>query len=142
MNSASTSAIAALAGSAIGALASFATTWLTQHAQERSQRYAQAMVRREHLYGTFIEEASKTMADALTHDLDDPSKLVRLYSLVGQLRLFAPADIVMRAEAVMQCVIERYRLPNRDFRNPRDWQEDHIDVIRLFSEACRHDLLV
>jgi hypothetical protein len=142
MSSSSASAIAALAGSAIGALASFATTWLTQHAQERSQRSAQAMTRREHLYGTFIEEASKLIADALTHDLDDPSKLVRLYSLVGQLRLFAPADIVVRAEAVMQSIVERYRLPNRDFRNPGDRQEDHVDPVRLFSEACRHDLRV
>jgi len=34
MNNAYIPAVAALAGSAIGALASFATTWLTQHAQE------------------------------------------------------------------------------------------------------------
>jgi len=59
MNDTYTSGIAALAGSAIGALASFATTWLTQHSQERAQRFAQAMTRREHLYGGFIEEASK-----------------------------------------------------------------------------------
>ena len=39
-------AIAALAGSAIGALASLASTWLTQHAQVRAQRVAQAMARR------------------------------------------------------------------------------------------------
>jgi hypothetical protein len=100
------------------------------------------VARREHLYGTFIEEASKLIADALTHNLDDPSKLVRLYSLVGQLRLFAPANIVMRAETVMQSIVERYRLPNRDLRNPRDGQDDHVDVMRLFSEACRRDLRV
>jgi hypothetical protein len=47
MNNAFMSAIAALAGSAIGAVASFATTWLTQHAQDRAQRFAQAMTCRE-----------------------------------------------------------------------------------------------
>jgi hypothetical protein len=79
MNNAYIPAIAALAGSAIGALASFATTWLTQHSQERAQRYAQAMTLREQLYGGFIEEASKLFTDALTHELGDPSKFVALY---------------------------------------------------------------
>jgi HAMP domain-containing protein len=45
------SAFAALAGSAIGAFASFATTWLTQHQQERATRLTQEMSRRERLYG-------------------------------------------------------------------------------------------
>ena len=64
MDNAYMSAVAALAGSATGGLASFATTWLTQHAQERAQRFAQAMARRERLYGEFIEEASGVTARA------------------------------------------------------------------------------
>jgi hypothetical protein len=65
MDNAYISAIAALAGSGIGAVASFATTWLTQDAQVRAQRFAQAMTRRERLYGEFIEEASKLFTWAL-----------------------------------------------------------------------------
>ena len=91
-------AIAALAGSAIGALASLASTWLTQHEQVRAQRVAQAMARREHLFGEFIEEAASVYSDALIHEIDDPSKLVRLYSLVGKLRLFASAEVISKAE--------------------------------------------
>src|SRR5260370_8016438 len=89
MNDVYMSGIAALAGSATGALASFATTWLTQHKQERAQRSAQAMALPHRLYGEFVEEASKLFTDALTHELDDPSKFVHLYALVGKLRLFA-----------------------------------------------------
>jgi hypothetical protein len=111
MNGAYLSAIAALAGSGIGAVASFATTWLTQDAQSRAQRLAQAMTRRERLYGEFIEEASRLFTDAITHQLDDPSKFVRLYALVGRLRLCAPANVIAKAEEVMQ---QTYRLPNRD----------------------------
>jgi len=142
MNDTYTSGIAALAGSAIGALASFATTWLTQHAQERTQRFAQAMALRQQLYGEFIEEASKLFTDALTHELDDPSKFVRLYALVGKLRLFAAANVVSRAEEVMQRIGETYNLPNRDFRNPEGRHERDVDVLRAFSEACREDLHV
>src|SRR6267143_4809605 len=142
MNDAYTSGMAALAGSAIGALASFATTWLTQHAPERTQRFAQAMALSQQLYGEFIEEASKLFTDALIHQLDDPSKFVRLYALVGKLRLFAAANVVSRAEEVMQRIGETYNLPNRDFGNPEDRHERDVDVLRAFSEACREDLHV
>jgi hypothetical protein len=43
------SALSALAGSAIGALATFATTWLTQHSQERATLLVQDRARRETL---------------------------------------------------------------------------------------------
>jgi hypothetical protein len=140
MDNAYISAIAALAGSGIGAVASFATTWLTQDAQVRAQRFAQAMTRRERLYGEFIEEASKLFADSLAHQLDDPSKFVRLYALVGRLRLFAPAHVISSAEEVMQNIAETYHLPNRDFRNPEDRPRDDVDLLRAFSETCREDL--
>jgi hypothetical protein len=142
MNDVYMSGIAALAGSATGALASFATTWLTQHKQERAQRSAQAMALRHRLYGEFIEEASKLFTDALTHELDDPSKFVHLYALVGKLRLFAAANVISRAEEVMRLIVETYNLPNRDFRNLRERQEPDVDVLRPFSEACREELHV
>jgi hypothetical protein len=63
-------AFAALAGSAICAFASFATTWLPQHAQERPTRLAQEMSPGERLCGEFIDEASRLLADAMiTRDM-------------------------------------------------------------------------
>jgi hypothetical protein len=142
MNNAYMSAIAALAGSAVGALASFATTWLTLHSHERADRFAQATIRRERLYGEFIEEASKLFTDALTHQLDEPSKFVRLYALVGNLRLCASADVIVKAEEAMRLIFETYNRPNIDFRNLENRQEGDTDVLRAFSEACREDLRV
>jgi hypothetical protein len=142
MDNAYMSAIAALAGSAIGGLATIATTWLTHHAQTRTQRFAQATARQEHLYGEFIDEAAKLVTDAVTHELDDPSKLVRLYALVGKLRLFASADVISQAEEVMRLIVQNYDLPNRDFRNPESRRQQSSDVLRAFSEACRKDLCV
>jgi hypothetical protein len=55
MNAAMVTAVAALAGSAIGALASFGTTWLTEHHQDRVQRRAQEIMQREKLFASFIE---------------------------------------------------------------------------------------
>jgi hypothetical protein len=135
------SAFAALAGSAIGAFASFATTWLTQHHQERATRLAQEMNRRERLYSEFIDETSRLLGDALTHHLEEPSRMVPLYAIMGKLRLFASANIVAGAEEVMVRIIEIYDLPNADFRNPSDRPTQHrVDILRAFGEACRDDL--
>jgi hypothetical protein len=59
MNAGYVSALAALAGSIIGALTSLTASWLTQHVQLRAQRVAQDLTRREALYKDFIEEASR-----------------------------------------------------------------------------------
>jgi hypothetical protein len=142
MDNAYMSAISALAGSAIGGFATIATTWLTHHAQTRAQRFAEATARQERLYGEFIDEAAKLVTDALTHELDDPSKIVRLYALVGKLRLFASANVISQAEEVMRRIIQTYDLPNRDFRNPENRRQQSSDVLRAFSEACRKDLCV
>ena len=101
MNNAYISALAALAGSGIGALASVGTTWLTQRYQDRSQRSAQISARLEQLFGEFIDQASRVFADALTHQLDDLSKLVPLYATMGKLRLYASNATVLCADRVM-----------------------------------------
>jgi hypothetical protein len=140
MDSAYLSALSALAGSATGAFSSFATTWLTQHSQERTQRAAQAVARREHLYGEFIEEASKLYTDAISHELDDPSKFVHIYAIVGKLRLFAPSCVITKAEEVMRRIVEIYNIPSTNYRNLADRQQNNFDVLRAFSVACRQDL--
>jgi hypothetical protein len=140
VNGASLSALSALAGSAIGGMASIATTWLTQHSQNNSQRYAQSIARRERLYGDFIDEASKLFIDALTHDQADPLKFVEIYATVGKLRLFASAAVVSRAEQVLHDIGEIYYLPTRDFAKRAAPAETELNILQAFSEACREDL--
>jgi hypothetical protein len=140
MNSALISAMAAVAGSGVGAFASFATAWLTQNAQERTTRFRQALSRREQLYGEFIDEAARLVGDALTHHFDEPSKVVRLYAMVAKMRLFAPAHIVSGAEAVLRQIMEIYEQPNLDFHDRAQTRRDSVDILREFSQMCRNDL--
>jgi hypothetical protein len=90
-------AVAALAGSAIGGLTSFASAWLNQARQDRATRLSQDKARRQKLYRQFIDEASKLYADALVHDQVEISALVSVYALVGRMRvLSSPAVIETR----------------------------------------------
>ena len=65
MNPAYFSAFAALAGSVIGGLTTFAAAWVTQRQQANVQWLLQERTRRQELYQAFIEEASKLYVDAL-----------------------------------------------------------------------------
>jgi hypothetical protein len=140
MNVAYLSALSALAGSALGCMASIVTTWLNQHSQDRSQRHAQSVARREKLYGDFVDEASALLVDALTHDQFDPSRFVQIYATVGKLRLFASRDVVSRADKVMRDIGEIYYLPKRNYANPDATLKGDLNVLQAFSDACREDL--
>jgi len=122
-------------------MTTIATAWLTQHAQGRAQRHADRVARRERFYGTFIDEASTLYTDALTHDRIDPSKFVRIYATVGKLRLFATADVVSKADAVVKEISDIYYLPNRDFSQHEIAPETELKTLRAFSEACRNELV-
>jgi hypothetical protein len=135
------SAIAALAGSAIGALASFATSWLTQHAQLLSAQRLQDRARREALYSDFIREASRLFGDAFEHTLEDPAKLVDLYAMVSRIRLFGAPRTLEEAEKVMTLIGATYLAPNKDLELfGRIATAGELDPLYAFSQACRLEL--
>ena len=141
MNSAYVPVFAALAGSAIGGLTSLATTWLTQHHQDRVRRLSGEKTRRQKLYKQFINEASKLYADALVHDQAEVSALVSVYALVSRMRVFSSAAVIEKAEAVVLLIVDTYSIPNKTFSDLRDLMSSHaVNPLRAFSEECRSEL--
>ena len=140
MNAAYVTALAALAGSAIGGLSSFATTWLTQNYQERAQRAAAENTRREKLFGDFIDQASLLFVDAMTHEMDDPAKIVPLYAVASRIRLFAGPSTIRAAETVLAQILDLYYAPNVDFTTRQQVEGGSLDPLRSFTEACRSEL--
>ena len=134
-------AVAALAGSAIGGLTSFASAWLTQNRQDRARRLSQDKARRQKLYKQFIDEASKLYADAIVHDQVEVSALVSVFALVSRMRVLSSSAVVEKAEAVNRMIVDTYFEPNRTFPELRDLLKTHpIDPLRAFSEECRAEL--
>ena len=137
------SAISALAGSAIGALSSLMATWLTQHSQMLQAQKLQDRTRREALYSDFIQEASKLFADAFEHELDDPAKLVQLYSTVSSIRLFGEEQTLKEAEQVMTAIGAAYFAPNKDLKEFANIaSKGELDPLFAFSKACRDELRI
>jgi hypothetical protein len=94
-----------------------------------------------HLFGDFVTEATRLYADALSHEKDDVTDLVRLYALVTKMRLIASREVITSAEQVMDSIIETCLAPNRDLRELRDLaHQGRIDFLVTFGEACRREL--
>ena len=141
MDPASISAIAALAGSAIGGLTSLGASWLSQRAQFDAQLRAGRLSKHEDLYKNFIEEASKWYADAYTHDKAEVSNLVHLYALVSRMRILSSPKVVESADRVVRGIVDTYLAPNKSFQQLGELLDnDAIDPLQEFSNACREDL--
>lgn len=142
MDTAYISALSALAGSIIGGVMSLATSWLNQNTQSRSQTLTQEIAKREALYGKFIDEASRLMADAMGHEREAADDIVVLHALVNRMRLTSSSAVIKQAQAAVLQVIDAYLAPNRSLRDLRQTiaEDKEADVLRGFSEACRAEL--
>jgi hypothetical protein len=135
------SAFSALAGAALGGLASFSTSWATQRNQFRQARHEAERAKLETLYGDFIVEASRLLGDALSHQKDDVLAMVGLAAMVGRMRLVSPNAVVAAADKVIERIIETYIAPNRSLHELRTYmREGHLDFLLVFGDACRADL--
>jgi hypothetical protein len=143
MDAAYISALAALAGTAIGGLTSFTTSWMTQQAQAKAQRIANERDKREALFGRFLEEAAKLYADALQNQRDDTSGLIGIYALANRIRLIATPRVIESADTVTRIIMDTYLAPNLTLEEVRVQSfEAHVDPLRDFSEACREELRI
>ena len=140
MDSATISAFAALGGTLIGGMTSFAASWLTQQTQVKAQQVARKLARRETLYKDFLEEASKLYADSLLHETPDFSQLIRLYAMISMMRVVSSSTTVQHAEKVARMIVNTYLTPNKTFPEFRDMvNSGAMDPLRDFSEACREE---
>ena len=134
-------AFAALAGSAVGGLTSFASAWLTQNWQLRAARLSRDKATRQALYKQFIDEASKLYADALVHDEAGIVALSSIYALINRMRVLSSSAVVETAETVARVIVETYSAPNKTFPDlPRLIDSRAIDPLRPFSQECRAEL--
>jgi hypothetical protein len=121
-------ALAAIAGSIVGGLASFLTTFFTQRHQAHRDLMLREAAHREELYSQFIKEAANVYVDSLDKTLENPASFVGMYSLVAA------------AEKVADNIIDSYNRPPTTFDDViKLARESHIDPLKEFTEACREE---
>jgi hypothetical protein len=138
-------ATAAGLGSLVGAAASITTTWLSQRTQSR-RAYAEWKQReRESLFKDFINEASRLAIDALTHSMERPDSMMKLYAILSCIRLVSGQDVVRQGESCCRRIVEQYGRPNLTTDEVRAAvaadRAEELDPLKTFSNACRNELL-
>lgn len=129
---------AAVAGTLLGGLASFLTSYFTVRRQGHDERVLRDLERREELYAKFNELGSDLTLDAIEHPLDDPRKLIGIAGLAGRIRLTGSAEVLKAAEAVIDHLIETYRLPPADLKEVlRAGPHEIMAPLTAFTQACR-----
>ncbi len=95
MNTAVISALAAIGGSAIGALAPVLSSVLVQQSAARRDLANRTVASREALYSDFIKQSSSIFVTAATQNLKDLGDVVSLYALVSRIRLGSTDPVCM-----------------------------------------------
>jgi hypothetical protein len=133
-------ALAAVAGSIVGGLTSFLTTFFTQRHQAHRDLMLREAAHREELYSQFIKEAANVYVDSLDKTLENPASFVGMYSLVGRIRLVSNDTVLAAAEKVADNIIDSYNRPPTTFDEViKLARESHIDPLKEFTEACREE---
>jgi hypothetical protein len=134
----------ALLGALIGGGASLLAAVYTQRRQDHLQRVASEVTKRETVYADFLMRASNLLLNAYTHDdivlTGDEQQLI---GLINRMRLFAPANVVATAEAVLRAIIEISLKPSVELRQlAREAlsKSPEPDPLLAFSLVCRADL--
>jgi len=141
MDAAIITALAAVSGSIVGGLASFATTYFTQRNQAHRDFLSRDVAHREELYAQFIKEATNLYADSLDKTLTNPATLIGMYSLIGRIRLIGSDKVLLAAEKVADSIVDSYRRPPVTFEDVyKVVRESHVDPLKEFTEACREEL--
>ena len=132
------------AAALIGGGASLIAAVYTQRTQQRLQRVTAEITRRETVYAEFVMSASHLLLNA--HILDDivlNGDEQRLIGLLNRMRLFAPQEVLICAEAVLKTILNTYLKPKVELRQlaiEALAEGPRLDPLLPFSLVCRDDL--
>jgi hypothetical protein len=133
-------ALAAIAGSLVGALGSAIGTWITARHQDRRNLLGNQIARREALYSDFIGESARLLVDAMQHNTSDLQKLLPVYALVSRIRLSSSEAVLQKAEQVVKAIVSTYPEPNLTPDQIQSQAVNGQNPLKEFSETCRTEL--
>ncbi|MDI4662998.1 hypothetical protein K9U40_01400 [Xanthobacter autotrophicus] len=138
------SPLSALLGALVGGGASLIAAIYTHHGQDRLQRIAAEITKREIVYADFVMHATQLLVRAYTIDeLTLSGDEQHLIGLITRMRFFAPPKVVDTAEAVLRAIVDISLKPSIELRQlATEALSKNLDPDPLvqFSLLCRADL--
>ena len=140
MNPVLFTALAAIAGSLVGALGSAVGTWITASHQDRRDLLGKQIAQRETLYSDFIGESTRLLIDAMQHNSSDPQKMLPVFALASRIRLSSSERVLQEAEQVIRAIVSTYPKANLTAEQIEAQAGTGDDPLRAFSDICRIEL--
>jgi hypothetical protein len=141
MDSSIIAAFSAILGTTVGGLVTFLTTFLNQRYAMRRDILAKDVANREQLYSEFLKEVGNLYFDSVNRTLDDMSQqasMIKMYSLVGRIRMISSEAVLTAAEKVAEDIVESYKRPPMSLQEfQQSWQAS--DPWHEFTKACREE---
>ena len=135
------STISALTGTAIGALSSLGTTWMSTTAQARIARLAAEREKREKLYGSFMDQLARLYAGALNRVGVDILLLTDAYATHGRISLYCGQQVKDTAHNALREIVTLSLGPAlSDAEVQKLMDRPEADLIGIFAHACREEL--
>src|SRR5262245_59567940 len=117
----------AILGTTVGGITTFVTTFVNQRYTAHRDILAKDVANREQLYSEFLKEVGSLYFDSLNRTLDDTSQqasMIRMYSLVGRIRMISNEAVLTSAEKVADDIIESYKRPPTTFQEfQQSWDD-------------------
>jgi hypothetical protein len=143
MNDAFISAVAALAGSALGGITPLVSNYLIQRGLTERELLTRELTERQSMYSEFIRFGTSVFVKAVTLEPQDGSldDLVALYALVSRIRLHASAPVFKAAEDFAVLVTEKYGNAAICIETLKSAAlKSRVDPLSTFSLECRKEL--
>ncbi len=135
------SAFSALAGTAVGGLTTFATTFVTQHTLSRADRRSRELASRQELYGKFLEELARLYSHAMREEHINHDGLINMFALRGRILLVSSQPVVNAADSAIRVLIDTMLAPNPSEEEMRKTLEaGDADTMVQFAQICRTEL--
>jgi hypothetical protein len=136
--------LSAMLGALIGGFATLVAAIYTQRRSERLRRVASEVEKREKVYADFVMDASNLLLKAYTSDdLALSGDEQHLIGLIHRMRIFACAEVVAAAEAVLRAIVAISLQPSVELRQLAQdalSKSPDPDPLLSFSLVCRADL--
>jgi hypothetical protein len=141
MDASYVSALSALAGTLVGGITSFATTFVTQHTLGRAERRARDLSARQELYGKFLEELARIYSHAIREEHVNHDGLISIFALRGRILLLSSQPVVDAADTAIRVLIDTMLAPNKTEEELRDTlKAGRADEMVMFAQTCRAEL--
>lgn len=138
------SPLSAVLGAFLIGSASLTGAIYTHRSQDRLRRHAAEIDKREAVYADFVMHAANLLLVAYVRDgLELGDEEQRLLGLINRMRLFAPAKVIAKAEAVVRTLVQISLMPSVELRQLASEALNRglePDPLLNFSLVCRADL--